>query len=144
MKRMILTGILAIGVGATCLMAQAPPPAPTAKAPAPKSKAELEALQALQAAVADPDKAIAAAENLITKFADTDFKGIALYVEADAYQRKGDYDHMLIFAERVLEVSPQDFRATERSLAFLCGCSPEFRKSVIAIQRNLERMYQKR
>lgn len=112
MKRMILTGILAIGVGATCLMAQAPPPAPAAKAPAPKSKAELEALQALQAAVADPDKAIAAAENLITKFADTDFKGIALYVEADAYQRKGDYDHMLIFAERVLEVSPQDFRAT--------------------------------
>src|ERR1017187_2879000 len=112
MKRMILTGILAMGVGATCLMAQAPPPAPAAKAPAPKSKAELEALQALQAAVADPDKAIAAAENLITKFADTDFKGIALYVEADAYQRKGDYDHMLIFAERVLEVSPQDFRAT--------------------------------
>jgi tetratricopeptide (TPR) repeat protein len=112
MKRMILTGILAIGAGATCMMAQAPPPAQAAKAPAPKSKAELEALQALQAAVADPDKAIAAAENLITKFADTDFKGIALYVEADAYQRKGDSDHMLIFAERVLEVSPQDFRAT--------------------------------
>ena len=98
MKRMILTGILAIGAGATCLMAQAPPPAQAAKAPAPKSKSELEALQALQAASGDPDKSIAAAENLITKFADTDFKGIALYVEADAYQRKGDPDHMLIFA----------------------------------------------
>jgi len=111
MKRIILTGILAIGAGATCMMAQAPPPAQAAKAPAAKSKSELEALQALQAAAADPDKAIAAAENLIMKFADTDFKGIALYIEADAYQRKGDYDHMLIFAERVLEVSPQDFRA---------------------------------
>ncbi|MGD0778513.1 MAG: tetratricopeptide repeat protein [Candidatus Solibacter sp.] len=111
MKRMILTGILAIGAGAPCIMAQAPPPAQAAKAPAPKSKSELEALQALQAAVGDPDKSIAAAENLITKFADTEFKGIALYIEADAYQRKGDSDHMLIFAERVLEVSPQDFRA---------------------------------
>lgn len=107
MKRMILTGLLAIGAGVvTCLIAQG-----QAKGPAPKSKAELEALQALQAAANDPDKAIAASENLITKFADTDFKGIALYIEADAYQRKGDYDHMLIFAERVLEVSPQDFRA---------------------------------
>jgi tetratricopeptide (TPR) repeat protein len=108
MKRTILTGLLAIGAGAMCLLAQAPP---AQKGPAPKSKGELEALQALQAAGADPDKAIAASENLITKFADTDFKGIALYIEADAYQRKGDYDHMLIFAERVLEVSPQDFRA---------------------------------
>ncbi len=114
MKRMILTGLLAIGAGATCLIAQAPPPAQASgpKAPAPKSKAELEALQALQAAGNDPDKAIAACENLITKFADTDFKGIALYIEADAYQRKGDFDHMVIFAERTLEVNPQDFRAT--------------------------------
>ena len=87
MKRMILTGILAIGTGATCLMAQA-----TAgpKGPAPKSKGEVEVLQALQAAGGDLDKSIAATENLITKFADTDFKSITLYIEADAYQRKGD------------------------------------------------------
>jgi tetratricopeptide (TPR) repeat protein len=110
MKRIILTGILAIGTGATCLMAQAPPAGQ--KGPAPKSKGEVEALQALQAAGGDPDKSIAAAENLITKFADTDFKSIALYIEADAYQRKGDWDHMLIYAERVLEADPKDFRAT--------------------------------
>ncbi len=117
MKRMILTGLLAIGAGATCLLAQAPA---QAKAPAPKSKAELEALQALQAAASDPDKTIAACENLITKFADTDFKGIALYMEADAYQRKNDYDHMVIFAERTLEVSPQDFRAIVDVGQLLC------------------------
>src|ERR1017187_8459467 len=108
MKRMILTGILAIGAGATCLMAQAPPPAQAAKAPSPKSKAELEALQALQAAVADPDKTIAAPNNLIPNFSDNDFKGVALYLQADAYQRKGVPDHMLLFAERVLEVTPHD------------------------------------
>jgi tetratricopeptide (TPR) repeat protein len=118
MKRMIFTGILAIGTGAACLMAQAPPPAKGAsaqasgpKAPAPKSKAEVEALQALQAAGTDPDKAIAAAEALITKFADTDYKSIALYIEADAYERKSDFNRMQIFAERVLEADPQDFRA---------------------------------
>ena len=59
------------------------------------ARAKLEALQALQAAGNDPDKSIAAAEELITKFADTDFKAIALYIEADAYQRKGDCDHMV-------------------------------------------------
>jgi tetratricopeptide (TPR) repeat protein len=103
---MILTGILAIGTGASCLLAQAP------KGPAPKSKGELEALQALQAAGNDPDKQIAASENLITKFADTDFKSVALFIEADAYQRKGDFEHMVVFAERTLEADPKDFRAT--------------------------------
>ena len=95
MKRMILTGLLAIGAGAIVPHRAGPGQPAQAKGPAPKSKAELEALQALQAAANDPDKAIAACENLITKFADTDFKGIALYIEADAYQRKGDLDHMV-------------------------------------------------
>jgi tetratricopeptide (TPR) repeat protein len=116
---MIFTGILTIGAGVTCLMAQAPPPAKGAapapasgpKVPAPKSKAEVEALQAMQAAINDPDKEIAAVENLITKFADTDYKAIALYMEAEAYQKKGDLDHMVIYADRVLEVNPSDFQA---------------------------------
>lgn len=114
MKRMIFSGILAIGTGVTCLMAQAPPAAQAAgpKAPAPKSKGEVEALQALQAAGSDPDKSIAAAEALITKFADTDFKSVALYIEADAYERKGDFNRMEIFAERTLEADPKDFRAS--------------------------------
>ena len=119
MKRTILTGLVAIGAGATCLMAQAPPPAtpaapgqlPIAKAMKAQSKAELEAWNALVAAVSDPDKAIAAAENLITKYADSDFKSTALNIEADAYQRKGDFNKMEIYADRVLEVNPQDSQA---------------------------------
>jgi len=75
-----------------CYMPDGSGPACGTEGPAPKSKGEVEALQALQAAGGDPDKSIAAAENLITKFADTDFKSIALYIEADAYQRKGDWD----------------------------------------------------
>jgi tetratricopeptide (TPR) repeat protein len=128
MKRMILTGILTIGAGATFLMAQAPPkpqaappaqaaaPAAGPKAPAPKSKAELDAVNALVAAAnlpqADPDKTIAAAEALLTKYADTEFKAIALYFEADAYQKKADFARMEIFAERTLEANPQYFQAS--------------------------------
>jgi tetratricopeptide (TPR) repeat protein len=118
MKRTILTGLLAIGAGATCLMAQAPPAKaadpgqmPVAKAMKAQSKAELEAWNALVAVASDPDKVIAAAENLITKFADTEFKGLALNIEADAYQKKGDFNKMEIYADRVLEGNPQDSQA---------------------------------
>ena len=119
MKRTILTGLVAIGAGATCLMAQAPLPAapaapggmPIAKPMKAKSKGELEAWNALVAAVSDPDKAIAAAENLITKYVDSDFSSTALNIEADAWQRKGDFNKMEIYADRVLEVNPQDSQA---------------------------------
>src|ERR1039458_9770119 len=110
MKRIVLTGILALATGVASLMAQAPPPA-APKGPTPKSKSEVEALQALQAAAGDPDKTIAACENLITKFADTEFKSVALLMEASAYDRKKDYEHMVIYAEKVLEITPQDFQA---------------------------------
>jgi tetratricopeptide (TPR) repeat protein len=76
-----------------------------------KSKSELEAWNALVQAASDPDKAIAAAEDLITKYADSDFTVTALDIEADAYQRKGDFPKMVVYAERVLEVNPQDSQA---------------------------------
>ena len=113
MKRMILTGLLAVGA----VLAQAPAGAPAAapaaapKGPAPKSQAEIEALQALQAAGNDADKEIAAAENLLTKFADTDYKSVALFVEASAYEQKKDYLKMEIFAERAMEADPKNFQA---------------------------------
>jgi tetratricopeptide (TPR) repeat protein len=84
---------------------------PIAKQMKAKSKAELEAWNALVQAAGDPDKAIAAAENLITKYADSDFTATALDLEADAYQRKGDFPKMVIYAERVLEANPQDSQA---------------------------------
>jgi tetratricopeptide (TPR) repeat protein len=84
---------------------------PIAKQMKAKSKAELEAWNALVAAAGDPDKAIAAAENLITKYADSDFTATALDLEADSYQRKGDFNKMVIYAERVLEANPQDSQA---------------------------------
>jgi len=106
MKPMILTGILALAAGAAGLMAQA-------KQPAPKSPKELDAVKALFAAAqASPDQTIAAAESLITGFADTDFKEIALYFEARAYQQKNDLVKAQVYGERVLEVNPKNYQTT--------------------------------
>ena len=108
MKRTILTGVLALAAGVSSLMAQ---PAP-AKAPAPKSKEELAAVQALFNARSSPDATIKAAEDLLTKFADTDFKDVALLSEAQAYEQKRDYDKAQIYAERALEANPKNFQTT--------------------------------
>ncbi|HEV2446668.1 MAG TPA: tetratricopeptide repeat protein [Candidatus Sulfopaludibacter sp.] len=111
---MILTGILSM-VAAAGLLAQQPPAAKkdAPKGPAPKSQAELTKVQALfNAQSAGPDAVIKAAEDLIDSYKDTDFKEIALYVEAVAYQQKRDPVKAQIFAERVLEINPKNVQAT--------------------------------
>jgi tetratricopeptide (TPR) repeat protein len=105
---MILTGALALVAGVSTLMAQTAP----SKAPAAKSKDELAALQTLVNARSNPDATIKAAEDLMTKFADTDFKDMALFSEAGAYEQKRDVDKAQTYAERTLEVNPKYFQAT--------------------------------
>jgi tetratricopeptide (TPR) repeat protein len=78
--------------------------------PRPKSQAEVDAIKAMIAAT-EPDARIQAAESLLSKFADTEFKGLALYFEAQSYQQKGDYDKMLIFGERAIEADPKNYNA---------------------------------
>ncbi len=119
MKRMILAGILVAATGASGLMAQKgkgkgepAQPAAQQKGPAPKSQGELEALQAMFNAQNNPDQLIAAAENLLTKYADTEFKDTALFFEAGAYQRKGDADKAQVYAERALAANPKNFQAS--------------------------------
>jgi len=70
MKRCIVLSF-ALAAGAVFLQAQ----------PKPKSQKEVEAIQAIFNAQ-DPDSRIAAAEKLLTNFADTEFKAIALQVAA--------------------------------------------------------------
>jgi len=117
MKRTILAGILAVAAGASGLLAQKPPtpqsPAPAqSKGPAPKSKGEQDALVAMLNAQGMPDKVIEAAEALLMKYADTDFKDVALFMEATAYQQKGDLDKTQVFAERALDANPKNFQAS--------------------------------
>jgi len=102
MKRTLFAAVLALAAGLTTLMAQ--------KQPAPKSKSEVEALQAMFAAQ-DPDARIKAADALITKFADTDFKDLALYMAAFAYQQKGEAEKAIVYAERALETNPKHYQS---------------------------------
>lgn len=108
MKRQILTGVLALAAGAAGLMAQNAAP----KGPAPKSKAELEALQALFQAQGNPDAVIKAADDFITKFADTDFKETVFDMEADAYQQKHDPAKAQVYAEQALKANPKSYQAS--------------------------------
>src|SRR5436853_7501589 len=76
--------------------------------PKPKSQKELEAIQAIFNAQ-DPDSRIAAAEKLLTNFADTEFKAIALQVAAASAQQKNDYEKMTVYAARTLEADPNNY-----------------------------------
>jgi len=102
MRRNFLTGVLVMAAAVSGLMAQIKP----------KSKAEADAVRALDAArTQGADAIIKAAEELLVKFADTDYKEAALMLEAEAYKQKGDYASAEITDERVLEAYPKNSQA---------------------------------
>jgi len=103
MKKLLTISTLALAVATAALGADQ-------KQPAPKSKGEAEALQAMFGA-ADPDARIKAADNLITKYADTDFKALALYFESVSYQQKNDFEKMVIFGEQAIQADPKQYAA---------------------------------
>jgi tetratricopeptide (TPR) repeat protein len=102
MKRTILAGFALMTLSAACLMAQKP-----------KSKAELDAINAMIVAAQsnDNDATIKAADDLLTKFKDTEFKATALMLEAHAYHAKGDDDRAQIYAEQTVAADPKNYQA---------------------------------
>ncbi|MFZ5926177.1 MAG: hypothetical protein ACOYX1_01905 [Acidobacteriota bacterium] len=106
MTRPLLHTILVTALAAASALAQTANPKP----PQPKSQKELEAVQAIFQAP-DPDARIAAAKELVTKFADTDFKATAFYVGAFSYQQKGDLENAIVWAEQALEADPKFYGA---------------------------------
>lgn len=74
----------------------------------PKSQKEVDALMAIQNAP-DADARIKAVDDLLLKFADTEFKGFALYMGTVSYQQKGDTEKMLIYGERTIEADPKNY-----------------------------------
>jgi len=114
MRRLIVTGILVLATGFAGLMGQKKDAQAQPKGPGPKSAGEQQALVALANAQSqnNPDAVIKAADDLLTKYADTDYKELATFMEAAAYQQKHDNDKAQIFAERVVEMNPKNFQAT--------------------------------
>jgi len=114
MKKSILSGILALAASASGLMAQGAAPAAAAgpKQPTPKSQAEVTAIQAMfQAQQGGPDAVIKAADELLTKFADTEFKELAYYIQAEAYQQKNDLTKAQVIAEQAMALNPKSYQA---------------------------------
>ena len=116
MKITILSGILVVAAGCSALMAQpakgqAEPAQPSG--PRVKSNDEAKAVNAMiQAQPSGPDAVIKAADDLITRFADTQFKEIALIFEAQAYQQKGDYARSEVLDEDILKLNPKNYQAS--------------------------------
>ena len=80
------------------------------KQPQPKSQKEVEAIMAMFQAPG-PKERIAAAMDLITKFADTDFKATAFYLAAFSARDLGDSDNMIVYSEKALEADKQNYGA---------------------------------
>jgi predicted Zn-dependent protease len=75
-----------------------------------KSKAEATAVNAVIQAQ-DPDSRIKAADELLAKFADTEYKPEILYMEAESYLTKNDIDKAVFYAEQALDADPKAFQA---------------------------------
>jgi tetratricopeptide (TPR) repeat protein len=96
--------VTAILLAASLAYGQAKPPLK------PKSKGEENAVRAMISAQ-DPDSRIKAADELITKFADTGYKSYALYLEADSYLQKNDSDKAIVYAEQAVDADPDNYQA---------------------------------
>jgi tetratricopeptide (TPR) repeat protein len=99
----IAKAVLALACGVAMMMAQA-------KQPKPKSQKEVEALMAVQNAKT-PDERIAAVEDLLAKFADTEYKPMVLQMAAATEQQKGDWEKMVVYSERTLQADPKNYAA---------------------------------
>jgi tetratricopeptide (TPR) repeat protein len=73
----------------------------------PKSPKETQAILAVQAAQT-PDDKIKAIENVLTNFADTEFKIILLQMALQSEQQKGDYAQTVFYAQRLLDADPKN------------------------------------
>src|SRR5215831_20367009 len=108
MKRFVQPMIL-LAVTACVCVAQQPPQAQV-KAAKGVTKQEAEAFNAILKAQS-PDDKIKAADEFVTKFADSQYKGIALYDAAEAADAKGDYIKAITYAEESLQADPTNFDA---------------------------------
>jgi tetratricopeptide (TPR) repeat protein len=102
MRRVLMISIVTLAMTLPAVYGQ--------KQLAPKSKAEVEAYGAIMRAP-DPDSRIKNADEFLTKYADSDFKASALFLEAISYQQKGNYEKMVVYLEQTIDADPKHFGA---------------------------------
>jgi tetratricopeptide (TPR) repeat protein len=74
------------------------------------SKGEVTALNTMLQAQT-PDDQIKAADDFVTKFSDSQYKDLALFTEADAYEAKNNHDKAIVYAEQTLDINPKNYDA---------------------------------
>src|SRR6202451_1860613 len=72
-----------------------------------KSPKEQQAILAVQVAKT-PDERIQAIENVLTNFADTEFKVPLLQMAVQSEQQKNDYAQTVFYADRLLKADPKN------------------------------------
>jgi tetratricopeptide (TPR) repeat protein len=138
MKNAILIGVLAIAAGIPAA-AQNAQPAPAAPKRAIKSQEEGTALQGVLQAMT-PDGRVTAAEEFVTKYPKSDFRSLALFAEAQAYQQKNDYEKMVIYGERALEADPDDATKLQTMLMLAKGIGQRTREFDLDREEKLGRV----
>ncbi len=73
----------------------------------PKSQKEQQAILAVQMAKT-PDERVTAIENVLTNFADTEYKVALLQMAVQAEQQKNDYAQTVFYADRLLKADPKN------------------------------------
>jgi tetratricopeptide (TPR) repeat protein len=109
MKTIALTASVALFGSLSLLCGQTANP----KAPQPKSQKELDALQAMFTAYQNQnwDGVITSSKELVTKFADSEFKATAFQMSAESYRNKGDAENAIINAEQALATDGKYYAA---------------------------------
>jgi tetratricopeptide (TPR) repeat protein len=96
---------------ASLALAQQAPVAPQSQVKAKGvSKDEANAFNAIVKAQT-PDEKMKAADEFVVKFADSQYKGIALYDAAEAADQKGDYQKAIIYGDESLQADATNFDA---------------------------------
>jgi tetratricopeptide (TPR) repeat protein len=97
--KQLLKGTLVVAASAVLVLAQKP-----------KSQKEIDAILAVQQATT-ADARITAVENLISKFADTEFKAWAYNVAAEAAQSKRDNPKTIFYYEQAIKADAKNYTA---------------------------------
>src|SRR5260370_8062843 len=84
----------------------------------------------------DPDARIKAADALMTTFADTEFKPLAMFLTAESYERKGDFEKMTVWCEKTLEADPKSYTCM---LMLAGGIAKRARENDLDLNEKLDR-----
>jgi len=102
--------VIFVAAAASLSFAQQPPQSQVKATKGGVTKAEADGFNAILKAQS-PDERIKAADEFVTKFPDSMYKGIALYDAAEAADAKGDYIKAITYAKEALQADPTNFDA---------------------------------